>query len=197
MPPKIKIQKQDIITAAVNLVREQGESALNARNIASSLNCSTQPVFSNFATMEELRSAVIEAAETLCDAYITREVEKAEYPPYKASGMAYIRFAKEEKELFKLLYMRDRTMERIPKETKINTQMESMVQSNTKLNGMDAKLFHLEMWAYVHGIATMIATGFLELDWDLISRMLTDSYQGLRKQFEPKLRSVDSGQTAR
>ena len=42
---------------------------------------------------------------------------------------------------------------------------------------------HLEMWAYVHGIATMFATGFLDLDWELVSRMLTDSYQGLRKQY--------------
>lgn len=197
MPPKIKITKEDIINTAINIVRKEGVNALNARNIAGALNCSTQPVFSNFSTMDELRLAVVEAADILCQEYMQREMENGEYPAYKASGMAYIRFAKEEKELFKLLYMRDRTMERIPKETEINTQMESMVQSNTKLNGMDAKLFHLEMWAYVHGIATMIATGFLELDWDLISRMLTDSYQGLRKQFEPKLRSVDSGQTAR
>ena len=197
MPPKIRITKEDIINTAVNIVRKEGVLALNARNIAGALNCSTQPVFFNFATMDELRLAVVEAADILCQEYMQREMENGEYPAYKASGMAYIRFAKEEKELFKLLYMRDRTMERIPKETEINTQMESMVQSNTKLNGMDAKLFHLEMWAYVHGIATMIATGFLELDWDLISRMLTDSYQGLRKQFEPKLRSADSGQTAR
>ena len=79
--------------------------------------------------------------------------------------------------------MRDRTTETIQEETESNAQIESMVQSNTGLNGPTAKLFHLEMWAYVHGIATMIATGFLELDWDLTSRMLTDSYQGLKKQY--------------
>ena len=38
------------------------------------------------------------------------------------------------------------------------------------------------MWAYVHGIAAMFATGFLDLEEDLISNMLTDVYQGLRKQ---------------
>ncbi|HJJ91721.1 MAG TPA: hypothetical protein O0Y15_02790, partial [Methanocorpusculum sp.] len=62
MPPKVKIRKKDIINAAVDLVRQNGESAINARNIASVLNCSTQPVFSNFETMEELRCAVIKAA---------------------------------------------------------------------------------------------------------------------------------------
>lgn len=183
MPPKIKITKEDIINTAINIVRKEGVNALNARNIAGALNCSTQPVFSNFATMDELRLTVVEAADVLCQEYMQREMENGEYPAYKASGMAYIRFAKEEKELFKLLYMRDRTEEKIPEDTEINKQMEFMVQNNTGLNGPTAKLFHLEMWAYVHGIATMIATGFLELDWDLISRMLTDSYQGLKKQY--------------
>ena len=182
MPPKVRILKEDIIDTAVGLVRKNGESALNARNIAVALKCSTQPIFSNFSTMEELRFAVIKAADDLCQEYMKREVEKGEYPEYKASGMAYIRFAKEEKELFKLLYMRDRTNEVVPDE--IDTNMESIVQENTGLEGLDARLFHLEMWAYVHGIATMLATGFCELDWDLISRMLTDSYQGLNKKFK-------------
>lgn len=184
MPPKTRITKADIINTAVDIVRKNGETALNARNIAAALNCSTQPVFSNFATMDDLRLAVVEAADALCGEYMKREVESGEYPPYKANGMAYIRFAKEEKELFKLLYMRDRTNEVIPDETDTGSQMESIVQKNTGLEDLDAKLFHLEMWAYVHGIATMIATGYFHLDWDLISRMLTDSYQGLKKQFE-------------
>ena len=184
MPPKIKITKEDIVTAAVDTVRKNGVQALNARTIAAVLHCSTQPIFSNFAAMEELRLAVVEAADALCQEYMKREVASGVYPPYKANGMAYIRFAKEEKELFKLLYMRDRTNEMIPEETDTGNQMEAMVQGNIGLTGMDAKLFHLEMWAYVHGIATMIATGFFDLEWELISRRLTDSYQGLKKQFE-------------
>ena len=184
MPPKIRITKADIVNTAVDIVRKNGESALNARNIATALNCSTQPVFSNFATMDDLRVAVVEAADALCGEYRKREVESGEYPPYKANGIAYIRFAKEEKELFKLLYMRDRPNEVIPDETDTGSQMESIVQSNTGLEDSDAKLFHLEMWAYVHGIATMIATGYFHLDWELISKMLTDCYQGLKKQFE-------------
>ena len=88
-----------------------------------------------------------------------------------------------EKELFKLLYMRDRSAENIPEQTDTGDQMEAMVRGNTGLDGSDAKLFHLEMWAYVHGIAAMFATGYLDLDWDLVSKMLTDAYQGLRKQY--------------
>ncbi len=183
MPPKVKVTKDEIINAAVGLVRQSGAQAINARNIAAALNCSTQPVFSNFANMEEMRLAVVEKADRLCQEYTTSEIAKGAYPDYKASGMAYIRFAKEEKELFKLLYMRDRSGESIPERTEQTDQLAAMVQSNTGLTGQDAQLFHLEMWAYVHGIATMFATGFFDLEWDLVSRMITDCYQGLKKQF--------------
>ena len=183
MPPKVKITKDNVVTAALEIVRTSGEQALNARTVAAALGCSTQPVFSNFATMEELRLAVMEKADALCQEYIRCEVESGEFPPYKASGMAYIRFAKEERELFKLLYMCDRAGEP-PEDSELTDRMESLVHSNTGLDGIRAKLFHLEMWAYVHGIATMFATGYLNLPWDLVSQMLTDSYQGLRKQNE-------------
>lgn len=183
MPPKVKTAKEDIIKAAVAIVREKGAQAINARTIAAFLNCSTQPIFSNFATMDQLRLAVVEKANQVYEEYIRREVENGEYPVYKASGMAYIRFAKEERELFKLLYMRDRANETADVQSGLNREMEAVVQNNTGLAGENAKLFHLEMWACVHGIASMIATGFLDLDFTLVSKMLTDSYRGLRKQY--------------
>lgn len=184
MTPKVRITREQILNAAVAIVRSSGEEALNARSLAAALDCSTQPLFSNFASMEELRQAVIDEADRLCREYIDREVQKGLYPPYKASGMAYIRFAKEEKELFRLLYMRSREKEAIPQETELGSRMESLVSTNTGLSGGRTKLFHLEMWAFVHGVASMLATDYLDLDWELISTMLTDAYQGLKKRYE-------------
>lgn len=180
MPPKVKITREDIINAAVSIVRGEGAQSLNARTIASILECSTQPIFSNFATMDELRFAVVEKADMLCLEYTKRETESGKYPEYKANGMAYIRFAKEEKELFKLLYMRDRTDE---SPLDMNGEMENLVQKTTGLDGEKVKLFHLEMWAYVHGIAVMFATNFFDIEWELVSSMITDCYMGLRKQY--------------
>ncbi len=183
MPPKVLIAKENIVNAAVSVVRNNGASALNARTVAAVLGCSTQPIFSNFATMEELRLEVARQADMLYQEYVRRETERGEYPPYKAGGMAYIRFAKEEKELFKLLYMCDRSAEEITTESTSFSQMADIVRNNTGLDVDTARLFHLEMWAYVHGIAVMFATGFLDLAWELVSQMLTDAYQGLRKQY--------------
>ena len=181
MPPSVRITKEDIIKTAMELVRKNGEDAINARAIASALGCSTQPVFSNFASMVEVREAVIEAAEALCAEYSKAEMEKGEYPPYKASGMGYIRFAKEEKELFRLLFMRERT----ETGTTSAPDFEASVQMIMQANGITkekATLIHLEVWCCVHGIATMLVTSFLPLEWDLISDMLTDVYLGIREK---------------
>lgn len=179
MPPRVKITKEDIIKMAVELVRVNGEQSVNARAIAAALNCSTQPVFSNFATMDKLQEAVIAAAYDHYLAFLKNEVESGIYPQYKAFGMAYIRFAKEEKELFKLLFMRDRTGEDLSP----SPDFEESVQMIMKANGVTAekaRLMHLEMWSCVHGIGVMIATSFLPLAWEMISDMLTDVYQGIR-----------------
>ena len=182
MPPKIKITKEDIINTAIALVRKDGARSINARSVASFLNCSTQPVFSNFKTMDELHQAVIEKAFFICKEYMEREVQKCEYPVYKAYGMAYIKFAKDEKELFKLLYMRDRSGESYEDNTGLFDQMIGLAQENAEIDADTAQLFHLEMWAFVHGIASMCATGYLELDKEFASKMVTDVYQGLKKR---------------
>jgi len=179
MPPRVKITKEDIVTAAVELARTSGAETVNARSVAAALNCSTQPVFSNFSNMEELRAAVIDRAFSLYLDFIKAETESGKYPQYKAFGMAYIRFAKEEKELFKLLFMRDRTGEDLSPSPDFERSVEMIMTANG-ISREKAELMHLEMWSCVHGIGTMLATSFLPLDRELISDMLTDVYKGIR-----------------
>ena len=183
MSPRTRITKEEILRTAMDLVRKKGGDALNARDLAAALNCSTQPIFSNYATMGLLWHAVLESAYELYQSYIRKEQESGEFPPYKASGMAYIRFAQEEKELFKLMFLSDRGGAPIPEDDVVMVQAHKAVQHNIGLDPERAKLFHLEMWVYVHGIATMFATGYLDLPWELVSQMMTDMYQGLRKRF--------------
>jgi len=181
MPPKVKITKKDIVQTAIQLVREGGEQSVNARAIASVLHCSTQPIFSNFRSMEELDEATAQAAYEIYLQFLKNEIATEQYPPYKAMGMAYIRFAKEERELFKLLFMRDRTEE----DTSPSPDFKEAVRMIMKSSGVTAEkatLMHLEIWACVHGIGTMLATSFLPLEWELISDMLTDVYQGVRSR---------------
>ncbi len=181
MPPKVKITKNEIIEKALKLLCEKGESAINARTLATELGASTQPIFSNFANMEELKEAVSESAYKLYLSFLEKESASGKYPVYKSFGMAYIRFAKEEKELFKFLFMRDRGGAELSPTSDFNTSVE-MIMSANGITREKAELMHLEMWACVHGIATMSATSFLELDEELISTMISDVYQGTRRR---------------
>ncbi len=183
MPPKNKITKTDIINTAMDIVRNCGAAAINARNIAGALGCSTQPVFSNFATMDDLRAAVKAAADELYRSYLAADMSSGRFPPYKASGMAYIRFAREESELFKLLFMCDRSTEVIAEDRSSIRPLLEIIQKSMGIDEDRAYLFHLEMWIYVHGIATMIATCYLNWDEDMVSKMLTDAYIGMKHRY--------------
>ncbi len=185
MPPKCRFTREEIIQAALDLTAEKGVGALTARGLAQRLGSSAKPIFGLFANMEEVQQEVVKAANLRYQEYLRQDMSAGRYPPYKASGMAYIRFAREQKELFKLLFMRDRTHE----EKVAGDELEALlglIQKNMGLSRDDAYRFHLEMWIYVHGIATMIATAYLEWDMDFISAALTDAYQGLRLRFLPK-----------
>ena len=181
MPPKVKTTRQDIIDTSISLIRKYGFDFLNARSLAKALNCSTQPIFSNFSSMEELEGEIIVSAYNLYLNYIKVEVESQKYPKYKSFGMAYVRFAKEEKELFKLLFMRDRNGEEfVP--TPDFTESINMISNSIGISKKQAELMHLEMWTCVHGIGVMLATSFYDLDFELVSTILSDVYQGVRQK---------------
>ena len=179
MPPKVKVSKEDIIRASIDLVRQEGAQAINARTIASKLNCSTQPIFSNFSTMDDLQKEVNAAAHAYYLTFLQSDAESGKYPEYKAYGMAYIRFAKEERELFKMLFMCDRNGEGLVPTADWEISVNCIMQAYG-VSRETADIIHMEMWAFVHGIATMLATSFLNLDEDFISNMMTDVYQGSR-----------------
>lgn len=183
MPPKFKFTREEIVAAALELTRERGIDALTARALADRLGSSAKPIFSLFSGMEELHRAVLTAADALYHERLRADMERSEYPPYKASGMSYIRFAREERALFRLLFMRDRSHEPPEEPGEELLPLIRLIRENTGLSEQDAYRFHLESWIYVHGIATMLATAYLEWDTEFISRALTDMYLGLRLRY--------------
>lgn len=182
MPPKFKFTEDEIIAAALKIVRKSGMKALTARSLASELGCSAKPIFGQFKNMDEVSRRVLDAASRLYNERISASLRSTEYPPYKASGMEYIRFASQERELFKLLFMRDRTGEDISEP--LPDDLLCAIMTATGFDRETAERFHLEMWIFVHGIAVMTATGYIEWDTEYASDALTDIYFGLRSRFE-------------
>lgn len=184
MPRKFMFTREQIIAAALNLTRKGGICALTARALGAELGSSSRPIFGLFKNMEEVQQEVLKAADHLYQSYLKADMESGKYPPYKAGGMGYIRFAKEEKELFQLLFMRGRTREPAEENREELRPFLGLLQQNLDLSEEDAYIFHLEMWIYVHGIAAMLATSYLEWDEEFISRVLTDGYEGMKCRYQ-------------
>ncbi len=183
MPPKAKFTREEIILAALNLTREKGIAAVSARGLAARLGSSVKPIFGLFQSMEEVRLEVLSAAKARYQEYLQGDMAQGQYPPYKASGMSYIRFAREEPELFKLLFMRDRSQERIQEDAGEIKPLLELIKKDNELSDEAARVFHMEMWIYVHGIATMLATSYLDWDLEFISEALSDAYAGICYRF--------------
>lgn len=184
MPRDFLFTKEEIVKAALDLTREKGFAAVSTRALGEKLGTSSRPVFSHFSNMKEVQRAIIDAANDRYQAFRKEETTSGKYVPYKASGMAYIRFAQEEKELFKLLFMRDRSQETVKENPEEMDALIGLICKQVHIDREEAALFYLEMWAFTHGIASMIATNYLDWDETLISRALTDGYEGLKRRYE-------------
>ena len=182
MPPVQKTGKNEIISAAFEIVREEGYANLNARAIAKKLGVSTQPIFSNFKNMEDLKMEIVRKASCLYFSMLEEEEKSGKYPPYKARGMGYIRFAKEEKNLFRLLFMDKRSPD-VKFPTDDATKEIVLISDTLSFTNDKASRMHALLWFFVHGIASLIVTESLKLSEEDISAALTDTYLGLKSRF--------------
>lgn len=177
MPPVPKITKEKIIQGALALVRKRGAAALTAKSLAAKLGCSTQPVFWHFENMEALKKAVFGEALAVFGKFLRQERECPS--PYMAIGLNYVLFAKEEKELFKLLFMSD-----FGKTDLVNASVEmdyilQVIEKSENVTGEIAKTIYRDMWVFSHGIAAMSATGTAEFSEEEVRAMLGDVCRGL------------------
>lgn len=122
-----------------------------------------------------------------CDSEIVkifdREVLKSETDQleYKDIGINYIRFAKEEHELFKIMFNRkinEGAFDFIDLTGSAKTILET-ISKQTGMSNEDAKQFHLRMWLYVNGIASLVAHQTIEFSDDEIDYLLKEQYMSL------------------
>lgn len=182
MPPLQRTGKNQIINEAFEIVRKEGYENLNARAIAKRLGVSTQPIFSNFRNMEELKKEIIKKASSFYFAMLEEEEKNGKYPPYKARGMGYIRFAREEKNLFRLLFM-DKRQPGVAFPTDAATKEIGLISDSLSFREEKASRMHALLWFFVHGIASLIVTESLDLSEEEVSNALTDTYLGLKSRF--------------
>ncbi len=169
MPPRKRIFREDILNAAVGLVREEGPAALSVRNIAKKLGCSTQPVYSEFESMETLREELTASVRERC---LWEDAGS-----YKQVALSFLQFARREKNLFQLVYLRRRVEGEKLFEDPNEAQTIRKLELNLELPEGQAAEMHRRMQYYCYSMAVMMATGYLDFSEEEISRELTEYYR--------------------
>lgn len=185
MPGKIKVTSEMILSKALSITRQEGIDACNARRIGKELNCSLQPVYYYFGTMDKLRKEIMKEANKVYNSYIDR-AKSANGKKFKAVGMNYIHFAREEKQLFKLLFMSDvkHTSKMVVEVDDNKTYIVDAIMTEYKMSMEEAEKLHFEVWVATHGIASMIATDYMHFEEEQVSMILDDICGSLIRQMK-------------
>lgn len=179
MPPKIKITRDMIIDAAFEIARSEGAEHINARTISGKLRCSTQPVMYHFKKMEEIKKAAYQKADEFHSAYIA---DLHSDNPMKEIGMLYIRFAVEEKNLFRFLFQSNEFCGKSISELINAEELQPIIAilcQAAEVSTEQAKAIFHSLFLFAHGYSSMFANNELTYDEDTILSDLDLIFNGV------------------
>lgn len=174
MAPRNKFTREEMVEAAVNVVREKGIDALTAKALASELGVSTQPVFTCFHTIEEAKREVRTAAERMYDSYMEEGIHMK--VPFLGVGMQYINFAKEEPQLYRLLFLttsEDGSSSVMDALHHSQNLVRESLQQTYHIDAQTADRYYRDMWLVVHSLATLVVTGGCPYSEEEMGHILT------------------------
>lgn len=180
MSKPTKITKEIILEKALEIIRTQGIEKVSNREIAKKLNSSIRPIYYQFKNSEELYNELLMKMETYFYSFLLdNEIE--DIPKYKQIGINYIKFAKEEPNIFKALFMKKNNLvvENFIGQIKEFKEIEKFVKVSTNLKNEEIKSFHVKMWIFTHGLATLVASNTINFNDQQIRDLLSHEFQAL------------------
>lgn len=182
MPPKVRFKESDIITYAIEIIREEGIEALNSRYLAEKMGCSVQPLFYVFSSMDELKKKAISEIWNFYNNKILEVIQNG-IESFLNVGMVYIRFAKEEQNFFRLLFMsdefRDKDVMNIMGSEDGGDEITKILMNETKMDIKQTQELYAGLWFITHGIASLVATNNCIITEKEINEMLSRAFVGL------------------
>lgn len=177
IPPKAKITKEMITDAAFDIARYEGYERINARTVAHKLGCSTQPIMYHFATVGDIKKAVYQKADEFHSSYIMQGAGDG----IGGIGMAYIRFAQNEKHLFRFLFQSDEFSGQSLSQLIDNEALSPVLGAISQSSGItieQAKTAFRSLFLFIHGYASMLANNSMEYDEKVISADIQRIFTG-------------------
>ena len=160
MAPKNKFTKEEMVEAALRVVRANGIDALTAKTMADALGTSTQPIFTAFGSMNGIKKEIYAAAIRVYDRYTDAGLK--ERIPFFGVGMQYIRFAREEPELYRLLFLtraQDKSFSAMQSMQHLQSLVRPTLMHIYRITEQEADLYFRDLWFVVHSLSTLIVTG--------------------------------------
>lgn len=181
MPTTTRITKEMILNAAFDITRNEGIEKLSNREIAKKMNCSIRPIYYQFKNSEELYKALYNKINSYFYDFIMKNIVD-DIPHYKQIGINYIKFAQEETNFFKVLFMspaRDVPNTFVATDKNGFAGVIDAIKLSTYLSDKDIKSFHTKMWIFVHGIATLTVSKSVKFTEEQIRDLLSQEFQAL------------------
>lgn len=164
MPKKAIYSREKILSFAYKILVERGLQDISARNLAKEMNSSTIPIYSFFSSMDEVKDELLKIAKDKFMQYI-----KEDYTDLALLnvGMGVVLFAREEKELFRSIFLRSTTynelIEEILEDFKVIIKNEFAKDKRFReLNEERADWLLNKGWVYAQGLATLTCTGYIK-----------------------------------
>lgn len=181
MPPTVRFTRDAVLHAACQLMRREGMEALNARAIAKELGGSTQPIFRLFTNMEDLRRELILYVARQFQAHAEADMAQSD-SPYIQLCTTYLLYGRDEPELFKLLFMRDRVSKGQYSDQTNFDLVFNIIKKETPLDDETAMRFFERTWLFIHGLAVCIATKYIPCqDERYLISMVKEAYNAAVK----------------
>ena len=180
MPAAKRVSRDQIIDAAVDVLRDGGFSAVNARSVAKKIGCSTQPIYFSFKSMDELKAALTERAiqmhtQRVRDSLRRHEGNDSRYSSY---GMGFVKFAAEKKQLFRWLYLEGQQLG--PYQSDILMQeIIGVIVDEFGYTEDVARRFHQDMIYFTYGLAILANTDHLHLTEPELREALRREFRAL------------------
>lgn len=175
MPPKQRITREMILDKSFEMFSSEGMDCVNARSVAKALNCSTQPIFSYFTGMDDLKNALEQRAK---NDFETAVVSKAN-EGLKSVSVAYVRFAADQPRLFAHLFMQiEQENGGEPLSKEIRARVSEVEAAREGLDDEQAFALCASIWVYAHGLATACAVALLSLNDEQIALRVTNQIEG-------------------
>jgi len=182
MARKEVIKKDYIIDTAFLLAKQEGFSNVTARKLAAKAGCSTQPIFRAYENMEDLWADVYNRAVEYYN-FFYNNYPKKNLEPFVDLGMAYIGFAGEEPELFKLLFMGHKAEYTKTLYDILNGDGSFLANEfrKAKTYGIyDYQGLFTKIWIFINGIACMTITGDYDLNEEQTLKMLKETLRAFQ-----------------